>query len=435
MSTALRIASVTQVLKDLLNTGLAENDLSGFINGTISITSWAPDKIDTSTGKEIGQLNLFMYQATYNQGWRNIGQPTFNSGGERIANPPLVLDLHYLLSAYGSAELHTDILLACGMLVLHEKTILDKKLIKSIIDNQPPGSSSLKLLSDSAILDQTEQIAVTPELLSIEDISKLWAAFGAKYRPTAAYKVSLVMIQNTRSIKPGLPVKQRNIYVDPFKQPVIDEIAAQVGVNGAIIKDQKIIAGQRLVVLGKELQGDAVQILIDGVAVDPVTGNQVVTNEQISVDLPAGIAAGTHQVQVMQPKLIGTPPVVHAGTTSLPSEFILSPVVQNVSAVNVVVNNGLAKADINLVLNPAINPGQKVMLLLNQVVGSGTTHAYTFPLAADFFGSPPVPVSAITIKVNNVAQGNYLVRIQADGAESTMGSDAQGQYNSPKISM
>src|SRR3954470_4031582 len=102
MSTALRIASVTYVLKDLLNNGLINHDVTGAIGETVAVTALPPDKFKPE--EEHTLLNLFMYQATYNSGWRNIADPSVSTKGERISNPPLAIDLHYLLSAYGSAE-------------------------------------------------------------------------------------------------------------------------------------------------------------------------------------------------------------------------------------------------------------------------------------------------------------------------------------------
>ena len=95
MSTALRIASVTHVLKDLLNNGLIDHNVSDAVQGSITVTSLPPDKIDVSANVEASQLNLFMYHVSFNQGWRNVGQPAFNQKGERVSNPPLALDLHY----------------------------------------------------------------------------------------------------------------------------------------------------------------------------------------------------------------------------------------------------------------------------------------------------------------------------------------------------
>src|SRR5436190_18729969 len=252
MSTALRIASVTQVLKDLLDNGFIDHDVTGGLGGNVIVTAWPPDKIETALNKEASQLNLFMYHITYNQGWRNVGQPAFNQQGQRVNNPPLAIDLHYLLTAYGSAELHTDILLGYGMQLFHETPVLGRESIaRSLAPPSDAGEgliSSLRLLSTSRLAEQAEMIKITPELLSSEDISKLWAAFGTKYRPTAAYKVTVVLIESSRSAKPFLPVQARKIYVSTFKKPEIESIASQSAINQPIIAKQKILNGYRLVI-------------------------------------------------------------------------------------------------------------------------------------------------------------------------------------------
>ena len=102
MSNALAIAAVTAVLRDLLNNGLIQHDLAATV-GVVNVTSKAPDLI--TTGKdEPAQLNLFLYHVTPNAGWRNVGLPSRDARGDRLANPPLGLDLHYLLSAYGAQD-------------------------------------------------------------------------------------------------------------------------------------------------------------------------------------------------------------------------------------------------------------------------------------------------------------------------------------------
>ena len=96
MSSALAIAAITASLKDLLNDGLMDHDLSTV--GSFTVTAQPPDRVTTGT-TESDQLNLFLYQVTANSGWRNVGLPSRDRGGERITNPPLALDLHYLLMA------------------------------------------------------------------------------------------------------------------------------------------------------------------------------------------------------------------------------------------------------------------------------------------------------------------------------------------------
>ena len=105
MSSALAIASVTAVLRDLLNNGLIDHDVSATL-GNVTVSSLSPDRIDMTSQNQTSRLNLFLYQVTPNASWRNVGLPSRNGNGERISNPPLALNLHYLLTAYGALELH-----------------------------------------------------------------------------------------------------------------------------------------------------------------------------------------------------------------------------------------------------------------------------------------------------------------------------------------
>lgn len=136
MSTALAIAGVTAVLRDLLNDGLINHNISGLLGSSVTVSVQAPDRVVTGSTPEASQLNLFMYMVTPNLGWRNEGLPGRDgSGRTRLTNPPLALDLHYLLSAYSGADLHAEILLGYAMQLLHETPVLTREAIdrKSVV--------------------------------------------------------------------------------------------------------------------------------------------------------------------------------------------------------------------------------------------------------------------------------------------------------------
>jgi hypothetical protein len=221
MSSALAIASVTYILKYLLTEGLAIHDMTHNLNGDATITALPPDRISTDT--ERNQLNLFMYQVTENPGWRNQQLPAFNNQGSRINNPPLALDLHYLLSAYGASELSHDKLLGYGMQILHGFPVLTKKIIQKSLNIPPEGEDKTdiestkeqEILSSSGIDKQIESIKISPENLSMEEVSRLWTAFGAKYRPNATYKATVVLIQEEKkvTVNPNPEEKKINIRV------------------------------------------------------------------------------------------------------------------------------------------------------------------------------------------------------------------------------
>lgn len=445
MSSALAIASVTYVLKDLLNDGLINHDVIGSTGGNVTVSALPPDRIETGNSSEESRLNLFMYMATPNIGWRNQDFPSHNAKGERISNPPLALDLHYLLTAYGARELHHEILLGYGMQLLHEHPVLERNAIRralalplNVEDTTPTPtlSNDLKALSMSGLADQIEQIKITPETLNTEEISRLWTAFGAKYRPNAAYKVTVVLIESKKSTKLALPVRQRNLYVIPFRQPVIEKISSQVTPNGPILENQKILPGHQLVLSGKQLKGDVVSVMVEGTEVIPVANT--VTDTQIIIPLPTGLSAGVHGVQVVHKILMGSPPLPHEGVTSNVQAFVLSPVITHpIAAPTNVQGTGNAprSADITLNVTPPIKPTQRVVLFLNEISSpiSVVPMAYSFPMPAVSLLSPPEFISTITIRVNNVQAGTYLVRIQVDGAESSLGTDASLKYTTPTV--
>jgi hypothetical protein len=212
MSSPLAIAGVTAVLKDLLNDGLINhNDLSPV--GTFTISALPPDRIQTGANEE-NRINLFLYQVTPNQGWRNQGMPSMGLHGERLSNPPLALDLHYMLTAYGKEDLNAEVLLGYAMELLHDMPPLTRANIRKSLN--PTNPINVNLIpkdedgrSAADLADQIEQIKITPNFLSADELSRLWTAMQARYRPTMAYQVSTVLIQHKSPTKSPLPVIAR----------------------------------------------------------------------------------------------------------------------------------------------------------------------------------------------------------------------------------
>src|SRR5690554_6828588 len=130
MGNALGIASVTHVIKDLLNDGLINQNVSEVLDTAIRVSSLPPGQLEGSNDSIQSQLNFFMFRVSPNSGWNNLGYPSRNGRGDTTGNPPLALDLHYLLTAFGEDELHAEILLGYGMQLLHENPVLGRELIQ-----------------------------------------------------------------------------------------------------------------------------------------------------------------------------------------------------------------------------------------------------------------------------------------------------------------
>lgn len=52
----------------------------------------------------------------------------------------------------------------------------------------------LAALASSDLAERVDSVRVSPQFLDPDGLSRLWSAVQAKYRPSAAYKVSVVSI-------------------------------------------------------------------------------------------------------------------------------------------------------------------------------------------------------------------------------------------------
>jgi len=212
MSTPLAVATVTAVLQNFLQNSVT--DLATVLGGPVTVSTEPPDRIDIGVASP-DRINLFLFQATENQGWRNLSLPSRSANGDRISNPYLALDLSYLLTAYGSGPLHADVLLSQAMFVLHEMPVLTRDAIRAVSATPPAILAGLTI---SELADQIEQIKIVPQVMSVEEISKIWSALQSQYRPTAVYKASVVLIESKKSVRPTLPVRARSLLI-PLARP------------------------------------------------------------------------------------------------------------------------------------------------------------------------------------------------------------------------
>ena len=307
MSSPLAIASVTAVLRDLLNNGFIDHNIIGSIGNNVTITAVPPDTIPLDGTNAQTQLNLFLHQVTPNLGWCNTDLPSRDARGTRVTNPLLALDLHYLLTAYGAEELHSEILLGYAMYLMHERPMLDRKAIRTALAGGTIDGSILPpaymALAAADLADQVEQIKVTPVNMNSEEMSKLWSAMQANYRPTVAYTISVVLIEAEKPTRSPLPVLTRGPR-DPVtgREAGITATAGLIppypGLTNVEPPNQQLAAtlGDTITLHGHHLNGTNLEAhfehdLLD----DPITiviGNNV-NSERVDVTLPNDASAIT----------------------------------------------------------------------------------------------------------------------------------------------
>ena len=214
MSTALSLSAVTAVLQYLFNQIYNASDL-----GTVSITAVAPDVAQANLGADSStqlQVNLFLHQVTLNPALRNIGLPVLAADGStQLTNPPVALDLHYLLTAYASYNTGAEALLGYGVQFLVQNPVLTRAQINAAFLHKNLPSSSKNPLASSlglaGLYEQIEMIKIIPATLGREEIAWLWTALKADYRPTFPFQASVVLIQSQNPVKSALPVLKRSV--------------------------------------------------------------------------------------------------------------------------------------------------------------------------------------------------------------------------------
>lgn len=200
MSNALAIASVTAVLKNLLENGLVNDGIITSIGSEVPVTALPPDRITTG-GDERAQLNLFLYQTVPNSGLRHADRSSVAAARRADRAPLLALDLHYLVTAYGATDFQIEILLGYTLQLFQRMATLDQALIRQSLEalsSTREGqvlSPPVAALASSRLYRQVEQIKLSSQFLTTEEMSKLWSAMQARYRPSAAYKASVVVLE------------------------------------------------------------------------------------------------------------------------------------------------------------------------------------------------------------------------------------------------
>ncbi|MEN1783509.1 MAG: DUF4255 domain-containing protein [Bacteroidota bacterium] len=445
---ALRIAAVTHVLKDLLNDGLINQNIAAILDTTVTVSSVCPAQVDTG-GDVQTQLNLFLYRTSVNTAWSNLAHPYRNTQGERTKSPPLAVNLHYLLTAFGRNELDGEILLGYAMQLFHENAGLGRDLINnSLVIAQGNASlpPSLRQVASSGLADQIEQVKISHDPINMEEMTRLWTAFQIRYRPCAAYTATVVLLERERRNRPSLPVQKRQVFAVPFQRPLIEQIVSQAGNNPAnpIVEMRRIVIGDRIIIKGQQLRKESVYIQLNqtSIPLDPNDADTNITPTEISfvLDIPPGqtLKAGVQGLQVIQPMTLTQPPEITEGmggivVTPQPSiqrgenssnlqSFVLSPSITIDSFVGL---------QLELGVSPDIETGQRTVLLLNEINALGTPQSYSFVVST----TGALPLGTISVSLSQVTSGDYLVRLVVDGAESPLTTVPDGTFNGPLITI
>ena len=403
MSNALAIAAVTATLRKLIEDGV-KSELPG-----VTVTAQSPDKANTT----LNLVNLFLYQTSINGSLRNSDMPRQVSKGE-TAQPPLPLNLFYLVTAYGKDD---DVLspfshrlLGRAMSVLHDHPVLSSADIKAALP-----VADLPLYD---LYDQIERVRITPQPLALDELSKLFTAVQAKYRISTAYQAAVVLIESRRSSRTPLPVlrrgpEDRGADVQGDLTPPFPAITA---ISLPTTKQPSAQLGELLTIRGHHLDGDSVTVrfrhprLDAPIDIGPLPGIATTEETELQVSLPDDAAAriawaaGTITVSLVIAR--NADPVNKSRTTN-EIAFALAPKILTRNPQT----RSAAAGDFTLIVtcSPQVRPAQRATLLFG----------------AREIAALPHPTQTGTVRfriapVTNALKGDHFLRLRIDGVDSLL---------------
>jgi hypothetical protein len=383
MSNGFAIAAVSATLRQLL--------LDGLQIGNVTVRPL--DKARENLAND--QVNLFLYHAQVDGGWRNMDMPRQIKPGES-GHPPLPLTLFYLLTAYSddTDEVKGHGLLGNAMRVLHDHPLLDASEIQSATGANVP---------ESDLHEQIERVRITHQPLPLEEVSKLWSAFQTQYRTSVAYQVSVVLIESQRTAKTALPVLTRGKedkgvtsqadVLSPFPtlesiEPPNQQFSARLG-DVVTLKGHRLADGTPNVIVRSPRLTDPVPVVIEAGS----TAKEI----RFTVDEdPAKWVAGLYTVAVEVTNADGVRTTNELPFTVAPRITALPPDVTR---------DADEKAEITVTFSPRVRSGQRAALLVGD-------------------REVPAPVTAITdtltFEMKNAPLGEPFVRLRIDGVDSLL---------------
>ncbi|MEA3189688.1 MAG: hypothetical protein QOD77_270 [Thermoplasmata archaeon] len=252
------LSAVTHTLTELLKKRMA--------NPPGTIQSLPPDvQVKDPPGPK--RLNLFLYRVVENPFLKNHDA---GASAGSFGRPPLSLDLHFLMTAYGGSDEDSkgaQEILGDAMAVFHDH---------AIVRASDPAYADVR---DPLLDDAFEHVRIGLEPITTEDLTKVWTSLTVPYRLSVAYVVTVAQIKSRtprkaaplvrggdRDSRPlsghdGTPAAElarmegRRLQVTAFEPPVLESVMvlrpgdlddAPPHVAYAAIGDRLVLRGRNL---------------------------------------------------------------------------------------------------------------------------------------------------------------------------------------------
>ena len=423
MTNYLAVATVTAALRNIIQTGI-KDDLPG-----TTVTSVTPEGLNNAQKER--KINIYLYQVSpIRELQQENSIPNRSRYNGKTNQRSLQLNLYYLITFYGNElELEPQQLLGSTIRTLLDRSILEKDTIEEAI-------SRSDFLNNSTLVNQVNKVSFMMNSMTPEELTRIWSTlFRSPYSLSIAYVGKAVLIEGGKAGKTALPV--RSVLMNSsIKQLVIEEIKSSTG------KNQPITAQSNLTIIGQNLSAPNVQVRIGDILVDP----QTVKNKKIELNLSQmnkeelkKLNPGIQSVQIVhsERKRSVIDPIRSIESNAIP--LVLCPIVteENIKLDNERASwNNSYSAEITITIKDiTVDKDQRVSLLMNEITDTNP-EAYIFPAKPR-----KTETQLLNFFVREVKAGEYLIRVQVNGAESPLeidevqGSNTVGQYYKPKLTI
>ena len=154
--------------------------VAGITMPTCSFELMSFAQLASNTEEATTRITLLLYRVTVDEHARQI------RASNRVADgpAPLSLDLHYMVTAWGTTSLDEQLTFAWTLRQMHEHPVLDASA-----------------LSPEAGWTPDEVIQIVPAELTTEDMMRVWDGFEASYRLSSTYIARLVRLDPDQAIE------------------------------------------------------------------------------------------------------------------------------------------------------------------------------------------------------------------------------------------
>jgi Pvc16 N-terminal domain len=438
MSNHLAIATVTATLARIIQTGIQ------------SVTGTAPKvtMLQPSAGSGIPDVgvNIYLYQVGPNTSYNNTDLTHRRPKGDLIRRAQIGVDLSYMLTVYGDEQRMEPQIFMSTIL----KTLVDYPFLTGEMFRQTVEDPQYDFLYGSTLPGQSERVRLTPLALNSSEAFQIWSQLPqANAALSILYQATVVLIEGDVMGEVPMPVSERRTFVG-LGQPHIDKVVHEG-------KDPRaaITLNSHLSIVGRNLHSADTKIRVGQVILVPET----LTNNQITVDLRseqgARLQAGVQSLQVLHSPPRRPVPEERKNEPDFAIEsnavaFILCPsIVGEARVVDLPPLGGWLgglfnstasdprKGEITVEVDVIVTPAQRVLVTMNKLLTKlSKDELVSFIFKARDRGAD---THTLTFPFENLQPGEYLIRVQVDGADSELqvdtksGSPTIGQFNGPKI--